>query len=149
MPQFTITRHIEAPVDVVWEILDDYGDIQRWNPGVTASALTSAGPVTEGSTRHCDLKPFGAINERIVHYETHQRMTIAIFEASRLPISSAEADFELAPAGDGTQLTVNYSYSLNLLGRLLPSYTDKQLRKGIGALARSLQEESEGTARRT
>ena len=73
-------------------------------------------------------------------------MTIAICEASRLPISSAEADFNLAPDDEGTRLTLNYSYTLNLLGRLLRSYTDKQLRKGIGALAKSLQVESEGAA---
>ena len=55
MPAFTITRQIGAPVETVWAVLDDFGDIQRWNPGVTSSALTSAGPVSEGTTRHCDF----------------------------------------------------------------------------------------------
>ena len=61
MPEFTTTRQIAAPVETVWAVLDDFGDIQRWNPGVTSSALTSVGPVTEGTTRHCDLKPFGGV----------------------------------------------------------------------------------------
>ena len=45
MPTFTITRQITAPVETVWAVLDDFGDIQRWNPGVASSALTSDGPV--------------------------------------------------------------------------------------------------------
>ena len=45
-------------------MLDDFGDIQRWNPGVATSGLTSQGPIGEGSTRHCDFKPFGGVDEQ-------------------------------------------------------------------------------------
>ena len=55
LPEFTITRQIDAPVETVWAVLEDFGDIQRWSPGVTNSNLTSEGPVSEGSTRHCDF----------------------------------------------------------------------------------------------
>ena len=34
MPEFTITRQIETPVESVWEVLNDFGDIQRWNPAL-------------------------------------------------------------------------------------------------------------------
>ena len=147
MPEFTITRQIDAPVENVWAVLDDFGDIQRWNPGVKASELTSEGPVGEGTTRHCDFAPMGAVNERIDAYQPNQRMTVNIHEASKLPISSAIADFNIAPMDGGTQLTLNYSYNLNFMGRLMKRTTDKQMRKGIGGLAKSLQEESERTAR--
>ncbi len=99
MPEFTITRRIDAPVEAVWEVLHDFGDIQRWNPGVTHSKLTSEGGVTEGSTRRCDFTPFGAVNERIERHEPHQRLTVRIHETFKLPISDAVADFNIAPAG--------------------------------------------------
>ena len=143
MPDFTITRQINAPVTSVWEVLDDFGDIQRWNPGVTASELTSSGPVSQGSTRHCDFKPFGGVNERIDGYAPNQRLTVNIYETSRLPISAAVADFNITPNEDGTELTLHYTYTLNLMGRLMKGYTNKQMRKGIGGLAESLQAESE------
>jgi uncharacterized protein YndB with AHSA1/START domain len=143
MPEFTITRQINAPVAAVWEVLDDFGDIQRWNPGVTASELMSSGAVSEGSTRHCDFKPFGGVNERIDAYAPNERLTVNIYEASRLPISGAVADFNITPKDDGTELTLHYTYTLNLMGRLMKGYTDKQMRKGIGGLAKSLQAESE------
>ncbi len=143
MPEFTITRQIDAPVSTVWEVLNDFGDIQRWNPGVAASELTSQGPVTAGSTRHCDFAPFGGVNERIERFEPNQRLTVDLYETFKLPISSAEADFNIAAAGDGTELKLVYSYTLNFMGRLMKGKTDKMLRKGIGGLAKSLAVESE------
>lgn len=80
MTEFTIARQIEAPPETVWAVLDDFGDIQRWNDGAKVSDLTSDGPVSEGSTRHCDFAPFGAVDERTVGYELNQRMTIDLYK---------------------------------------------------------------------
>lgn len=146
MSEFTITRQIDAPVEKVWEVLHDFGDIQRWSPGVTESSLTSEGPVTEGSTRRCDFAPFGAVHERVDLHQPNERLTVNIHETFKLPISDAVADFNIAPNDDGTLLTLHYSYTPNLLGRLLRRYTDKQMRKGIGGLAKGLQRESERIA---
>jgi len=146
MPEFTITRHINAPLDKVWEVLHDFGDIQRWSPGVTSSELTSQGPVTEGSTRRCDFAPFGGVHERIDRHEPNQRLTVNLYETFKLPISAAVADFNIAPEDGGTTLTLHYSYTRNFLGRLMKGYTDKQMRKGIGGMAKGLQRESERIA---
>jgi len=146
MPEFTITRQIAAPVERVWEVLDDFGDIQRWSPGVTSSELTSDGPVSEGSTRHCDFAPLGGVNERIDKYERNRRMTVNLYETFKLPISGAMADFNIGPHEGGTELTIHYSYTPNLLGRFLKGFTDKQMRKGIGGMAKGLQRESERIA---
>ena len=146
MPEFTVTRRIDAPVETVWEVLNDFGDIQRWSPGVTASELTSQGPVGKGSTRHCEFAPLGSVNERIDRHEPNQRLMVDIYETFKLPISGAVADFNIARHGDGTELTLHYSYAPNLLGRLMKGYTDKQMRKGIGGLAKGLQRESERIA---
>ncbi len=146
MPEFTINRQIDAPVEKVWEVLHDFGDIQRWNPGVKTSALTSEGPVAEGSTRSCEFAPFGSVNERVAAHHEHERLTVHIYEAFKLPISSAVADFNIAPDGAATQLTLNYSYEPNLLGKMMKGYTHKQMVKGIGGLAKSLAVESERLA---
>lgn len=146
MPEFTITRQIDAPVETVWEVLQDFGDIQRWSPGVKFSELTSAGEVTEGSTRRCEFAPFGAVNERISHHAHEERMTVHIYETFKLPISEAHADFNIAPSDGGTELTLNYRYNPNWLGKLTKRYTRRQMEKGIAGLAKSLQRESERLA---
>lgn len=147
MPEFTITRHISAPVETVWEVLNDFGNIQRWNPGVVESALTSDGPVCEGATRYCNFKPFGGVNERIIRYLPRKRMTVEIYETFKLPISNATADFGLTGNDAATTLTLDYRYELNLMGRLAARYTRRRLRKGIGGLAKALQAESEAKTR--
>jgi uncharacterized protein YndB with AHSA1/START domain len=146
MPEFTITRQIDAPVARVWEVLNDFGAIHRWSPGVKHSELTSEGPVGEGTTRKCDFAPFGGVNERIDRHEHEKRLTVNIHEAFRLPITDAVADFNIAENDGGTELTLHYSYTPNLLGKLLRSYTDQQMRKGIGSMAKGLQRESERIA---
>ncbi len=146
MPEFTITRQIDAPVEKVWEVLHDFGNIQKWSPGVKGSELTSQGPVSAGSTRHCDFAPFGGVNERIDRHEPNKRLTVNLYETFKLPISGAVADFNIAPNNDGTELVLHYRYTPNLLGRLVKGYTDKQMRKGIAGLAKGLQQESERIA---
>ena len=146
MPGFTIIRQIEAPVERVWEVLNDFGDIQRWSPGITNSELTSDGPVSEGSTRHCDFAPLGGVNERIDRYEPNRRMTVNLYETFKLPISGAVADFDIGPHDGGTRVTINYSYNPNLLGRVLKGVTGDQMRRGIGGMAQGLQRESERIA---
>lgn len=69
-----------------------------------------------------------------------------LYETFRLPISGATADFNIAPQDGGTELTIHYSYAPNLLGRLMKGYTDTQMRKGIGGMAKGLQQESERIA---
>jgi uncharacterized protein YndB with AHSA1/START domain len=146
MPDFTITHQINAPVEKVWEVLDNFGDIAEWSPGVKRSALTSEGPVSEGATRHCDFAPLGGVNERIDTYIPNERMTISLFETFKLPISGAVADFKIAATDDGTELTIHYDYTLNRMGRVAKGTTDKQMRKGMNGLAEALQKESERIA---
>jgi uncharacterized protein YndB with AHSA1/START domain len=137
MPEFTIIRQIEAPVEKVWEVLEEFGSISKWNADVKRSSLTS-----EGSTRHCDFSPLGGVEERIDKFVPNERMTVILFDTSKLPISGGVADFKLAGQDDSTELTINYSYTLNRLGRMAKGTTDKQLRKGINGLADSLSQES-------
>ena len=146
MNQFTITRQIDAPVETVWSVLDDFGNIANWSAGVKRSSLTSEGPVGEGTTRHCDFVPLGGVNERIEAYRPNERMTVNMYEIFKMPVSDAIADFNLAPAGDGTVLTLHVDYTPNRLGRVAKGTTEKQMRKGMNALAEDLERESKRIA---
>jgi uncharacterized protein YndB with AHSA1/START domain len=143
MPEFTVSRQIDAPIEKVWEVLDDFGDIARWSPGIKTSELTSEGPVGEGTTRNCDFVGLGGVNERIDVYLPNERMTVNLYETFKLPISGAVADFNLVSVEDGTELTLRYSYTPNRLGRIARGTTDKQMKKGINGLADNLRSASE------
>jgi hypothetical protein len=74
---------------------------------------------------------------------TITRQIGAPVETFKLPISGAIADFNITPKDGGTELNLHYSYTPNMLGRLLKGYTDKQMRKGITGMTQGLQIESE------
>lgn len=145
MPELVITRRIDAPVEVVWEVLNDFGDIQRWSPGVKHSKLTSTGPVGVGTTRYCAFA-FGGVTERIDVYEPNRRMTVNLTETFKLPMKGGLADFQLRPDGEATELTFHYSYTPNLMGRLLGGVFKKQLANGLNPLVNGLQKECERIA---
>lgn len=140
MPGFQLKRVIDAPVQTVWEELADFGGIYKWNPGVTDSRLTSDHSEGIGITRHCDLKPFGAIQERVTAWHPGERLTIQIFNADRLPLDNAVADFALVDLGDAhTEVMIDYSYDLKWWGRLLPkSILHSRLERGLGGLLAGL-----------
>lgn len=146
MPECVVTFPIDAPVEVVWEVLDDYGAIDRWSPGVKRSYLTSAGPVGVGTTRYCAFAVGGA-TERIDVYEPCKRMTVNLIETFTSPLSGAVSDFTLTPVGKTTECTIHYSYTPNLVGRLLQRWMEKQLPQGIKGIASGLARECERRAR--
>ncbi|MEM8902787.1 MAG: SRPBCC family protein [Actinomycetota bacterium] len=146
MSEFTVTRRIEAPPSTVFAVLADFGNIADWSAGVKRSFLTTDGPVGEGTMRHCDFAPMGGVNERITAFAADERMTVHLFELFKMPASEAVADFGLAPDGDQTVLTLDVSYTANRLGRTARGFTDKQMRKGMSAMADDLARESERVA---
>jgi len=88
----------------------------------------------------------GGVDERIEAYTTGERMKINLFATQKLPISGAIADFNIASGDGGTNLTLHYNYSLNLMGRIAKRTTAKQMRSGMEGVAADLQRESERLA---
>lgn len=146
MLEFVMVRQIQAPVQVVWDVLDDYGDIQRWSPGVKRSGLTTAGPVGVGTVRFCDFAPMGRALERIDAYEPQQRMMISLIETSLVPLSNVTVDFRMTGHETGTRLTVTYRGTPNRMVRLLARFFPTQLEKGLDGIVTGLQRESERVA---
>jgi uncharacterized protein YndB with AHSA1/START domain len=114
------TTTIDAPPERVWAVLADLGTISRWNPGVLSSRGTSEARAGEGATRHCELPRGRYLDERAVEWREGQSFRIKIV-ASNLPLKSSSIRFAIAPAGEGTRVTVEPQYVLSggLLGRLL------------------------------
>jgi hypothetical protein len=71
---------------------------------------------------------------------------VSLYETFKLPISDAVADFNIAEKDGATELNLHYSYTPSWMGRLMKGYTETQMRKGIGGLAKGLQRESERIA---
>lgn len=106
--------NVDAPVEEVWQILADFGGIQRFNPGVPRSIQTSDGPVGLGTTRHCDLTiPGASIEERITGWVDGHSYEVEIFSSKRTPpLNHARATLAVRPAERGTMASMQIDYRL-------------------------------------
>ncbi len=134
MRSIKVSRRIPSPPAKVWAVLADFPNIATWNTGVAKSFATSDSTGGVGARRHCDLAPFGELEETVKEWDDARRMVISIDSAKKLPIAHAEVTFVLSPADDATEVSVNYEYKpkFGFLGQIMGSLVlDGQLTKGF------------------
>lgn len=123
-----VSRQMTAPRSAVWSVLADFPNIGTWNGGVKASHATSKATSGVGATRHCDLAPFGTLEETIAEWVEDERMVVNIDSATKLPIERGVATFTI---GDDTT-EIDYEYEpKGLLGTIMSPLLPRQLTKGF------------------
>ena len=142
MRAIKVNRRISAAPAAVWAVLADFPNIAAWNSGVAKSFSTSESTSGVGAQRHCDLAPFGALEETVKEWDEARRLVINIDSAKKLPMSRGVATFILGAAGeDGTDVTIEYAYQpkFGVLGQLLGSIAlDGQFTKGFNGFLKDL-----------
>ena len=111
MPTLQVTRTTEKAPEALWDVLADFPNIANWYSGLKTSVSTSAAPNGVGATRHCELAPMGAIDERILDWEEGSRVRIAAEKYEKAPIKNAIADFRITPDGDQTRLDLSFDFT--------------------------------------
>lgn len=141
MRSIEVSKRISAPPAAVWAVLADFPNIAAWNSGVAKSFSTSDSTSGVGAQRHCDLAPFGALEETVKEWDEASRMVISIDSAKKLPMARGVATFTLSPTGEETMVTIDYAYQpkFGLVGQILGSIAlDGQFTKGFNAFLRDL-----------
>ncbi len=142
MTIFSEQISIRADKDDVWEVLADIGSIDRWNPGVVDSRLTSDGEVGLGSERYCGLGGKTYLKETVTEWKQGEELTMRII-ANNLPFKTADIRFSLEQQDVNTFATVSPTYNLKfgLLGRLLDvAFVRSQYQKGMANLLKGLKQ---------
>lgn len=141
MRSITVHRKISSSPANVWAVLADFPNIATWNTGVSQSFATSQVTDGIGAKRHCDLAPFGELEETVKEWDDARRMVVSIDSAKKLPIAYAEVTFDLTSTNDATEVTINYAYQPKFgpLGNIMASlFLDGQLRKGFKGFLQDL-----------
>ncbi|MGH9335399.1 MAG: SRPBCC family protein [Vicinamibacteria bacterium] len=142
MSSFSTEIRIDASVDRVWATLADIGTIDRWNPGIVGSRLTTDMPAGVGARRYCDLGRRMYLREEVIEWEPGERLTMRVVDTN-LPIRAADIRFTLIPNRDGTIVRVSPEYALKfgLLGRALDRvYVRGVYEDGMKALLSGLKQ---------
>ena len=103
MPTLQVTRTTDKSPEALWDVLADFPNIANWYSGLKTSVSTSEASNGVGATRHCEIAPVGAIDERILDWEEGSRVRIAAEKYEKAPIKHAIADFRIVPEGDQTR----------------------------------------------
>lgn len=147
MRSITVSRPLDAPRPAVWSVLADFPNIATWNEGVKLSHATGESTGGVGAMRHCELAPFGTLEETVTVWEPEDRMTVRIDEAGKIPIRTGTVTFTLEPADDGsggdetTLTTVRYEYQPKFgpIGAAMGPLLDRQLSKGFAGFLDDLE----------
>ena len=135
MRSITVKRRTSAAPAAV---LADFPNIAAWNSGVMKSFSTSESTSGVGAQRHCDLAPFGALEETVKEWEEERRLVVNIDSVKKLPMSRGVATFLLNAAGDGATEVANQP-KFGVIGQLLGSIAlDGQFTTGFTAFLKDL-----------
>ena len=86
MSTFSTEINIQSLVGQVWDVLSDIGSIDRWNPGVVESHVTTTDQqVGLGAGRYCHLGGRNYLNEKVVALEKNRHLTMRITDTN-LPL---------------------------------------------------------------
>ena len=133
MRSIEVERVISAPRAAVWGVLADFPNIADWNSGVKKSFSTGTQATGLGATRHCDLAPFGGLEETATGWTPNEQLIVSIDSSKKLPIKRGSVVFDLADRGDGTHIAMNYEYEskFGVLDGLLGGALHKKLTAGF------------------
>jgi hypothetical protein len=136
---------IAAPRARVWELLGTLDALERYDPGVVRSAITSHERTGVGATRQCDLKPGGWFRERVTAWEPEASLGFELFECT-LPVKRLRHDYVLASISGGTRVHQRMEYRLKFgpLGLLMDAaIVRRRWRAGIQGFLRGLKQLAE------
>lgn len=114
---------INASQEDVWEVLADFGGIKKFHKGLRDSYSTSDVNEGLGATRHCDLKPMGSIEERIIDWKKGELYTVEIYGGKKTPpFKTAQGTIKIERINDEqtrAYFILEYSLKYGIVGKAM------------------------------
>jgi hypothetical protein len=138
--RFEATVVIDRPMAEVFAFLADGENDRKFSPRVIEIAKTTDGAPGLGTVYASTVKDAGFKTKREFKLtEFEQPTRIRWSELSKNPVVVPEGGYDLAPAGDGTQLTVFNVLQGRGPGVLIAGLALRSARKGADAFAQSIK----------
>ncbi len=146
MEQYKIEKKINAPASKAWSILDDFGNIYRFSPGVAASSLLDGPQEGVGAQRKCEFyDDAGYFIEAISAREEGKSMRVDVVEMhlkQQAPIEKFYVDFEVSPETSSTCLVTATGHyeAKGIFGKILNALIlRKKLREALASVIDGLE----------
>lgn len=134
---------IDAAKEKVWAAIADLGGVAKFNPAVKKSYYLSEQREGVGASRRCELRPFGAIDEKAIEWKDGESVTLEIFSGEKAPpFKSAIGVMSVEDVGDATvaRLALDYELKYGVLGILMDRLlVRRQFKKMVPAILAGLK----------
>lgn len=138
--RFEASVVIDRSIEEVFAFLADGENDRKFSPRVLEIAKTTDGPPGVGTIYASTVKDAGIKTERefeLTEFEPPSR--IRWREISKNLVTAPEGGYDLAPAGDGTQLTVFNVLEGHGLGRLIEGFALRSARNGADEFGQAIK----------
>jgi uncharacterized protein YndB with AHSA1/START domain len=138
--RFGATVVIDRPIDEVFAFLADGENDRKFSSRVIEIAKTTDGPPGVGTVYASTVKDAGVKSKRefkLTEFNPPTRIRWA--ELSKNPVVVPEGGYDLAPEGEGTQLTFFNILEGRGWGVLIAGLALRSARKGADAFAQSIK----------
>ncbi|RYE61982.1 MAG: SRPBCC family protein [Oxalobacteraceae bacterium] len=97
----SIQAHIDAPIEQVWSMISDFGNLTRWHPQLERCETDGEGV---GARRTVYFVDWSAVEELTAVSHEHYSLSYLVVDSSRPPVIGASGCMKLMPDGAGTRL---------------------------------------------
>jgi len=143
MHNITVKREMNNNVEAVWDVLDDYGTVYKYNPGVERSEILGEKQTGLGARRVCNFYDGSSLKETIIKYVPNRGYSFMLSDFS-LPLKRATSHFQLEPLSRDKCLlsvTIEFEPKFGPLGWLMAKLLMRpMLTKALGGLTKGLDD---------
>ena len=135
--------NMDASPQAVWEVLSRYMHIDAFAPAITSVEALTEGENGVGSRRRNHFESGGSLVEEVTDWVPGAGYTVALSEMEAMPLTAAQSQIRIAPAGGGSEVTWTFDYRVKFgpLGWLMGQTLMKMMMgKVIDANLRGLAE---------
>lgn len=115
MHEASATREIRADTAVVWEAIDDFGGIDKFESTIERSGIIDGPETGEGAVRECHFDDGSRTEEKIIEYEPGSSLTVEIIDYGGAPMEEGFT-IKSVEAVDDTRTEVTWTH------RFTPKY---------------------------
>jgi coenzyme Q-binding protein COQ10 len=140
MTEFRITRTIDAPRDLVYEIVSDIERYPEFVPGFADARIDKADARTLYVTQKVGLKAFSASFRSVAELTPPEGIKI---RSTDWPFAYLQQEWTITDLGDGrTQVVFDSRYALvsRRVERLVGRFLDQTLRQTVDAFERRIRQ---------
>ncbi|MGR3316865.1 MAG: SRPBCC family protein [Candidatus Anammoxibacter sp.] len=101
----------KAPVDRVWEVISNYGDVHLYHPMVKSAPILSANDKGVGAKRRCEFYDKSSLVEEVTNWDEGRSISFVLSEMSSMPLKKANATIKVEPVDSKTSLvSINMNF---------------------------------------